>query len=84
MKLLLAKALYHIFIYLLLNKYFCGGGGLHWWWVNCSWHMLINEPNELLGYHVGLQQTVGANEQLAMVSYEIHSQQLSIKDTLCI
>lgn len=46
--------------------------------------MLINEPNELLGYHVGLQQTVGANEQLAMVSYEIHSQQLSIKDTLCI
>lgn len=46
--------------------------------------MLINEPNELLGYHVGLQQTVGANEQLAMVSYEIHSQQLSIKDTLCV
>lgn len=24
--------------------------------------MLINEPHELLGYHVGLQQTVGANE----------------------
>ena len=25
----------------------------------------MNEPNELLGYHVGLQQTVGANEQMS-------------------
>ena len=44
------------------------------------WDMLVNEPIELLGYHVGPQQTVGANEQLAMASYEIHSQQLSVKD----